>query len=355
MKSFPDTSCSAHDYQGRLCQAKGRGFPSDSLQSMANLTGFILLGFPNVAEKFDIPVSIALFLIYLASLFSNGTVIALIICNRKLYQPMYVVILNLAISDLLLDTVTLPKIIAKYWFDDESISFAGCIFQVFCAHFLGSFDSYILLLMAIDRYVAICKPLRYPSIITNRRAILLCCFFWFLTAVIALVIALLDSKIPFCGENRIRSCFCTNTGVLSLACKDVTVLKRIIFGIAMFVLLLPLAFILFSYGVIIKVVISQTQTDSRRKAFYTCATHLFVIGLYFVPRIFVYVANQFNLILNEDLNVLILCLYTFIPHVANPIIYCLRTKEIRRTLRNLIKRRILMKTQHMVVINAVAK
>lgn len=322
---------------------------------MANHTGFLLLGFPGIADKFYTPVSIALFLVYLISLFANGTVIVLITCNRRLYQPMYVLILNLAISDLLLDTVTLPKIVAKYWSDDASISFAGCIFQVFCAHFLGSSDSYILLLMAIDRYVAICKPLRYPSIITNKRTILLCCVFWLLSAVIGLVIALLDSSVPLCGQNTIRSCFCTNTGVLSLACQDVTVLKRLTFGIAMFVLLLPLAFILFSYGVVIKVIVSQSQGDSRRKAFYTCATHLCVIGLYFIPRIFVYVANQVNLILNEDINVLILCLYTFVPHMANPIIYCLRTKEIRRTLKNLIKRRILMKTRHITVINAIAK
>ncbi|KAM3936268.1 olfactory receptor 2AP1-like [Leptodactylus fuscus] len=321
---------------------------------MANSTGFILLGFPGIAARFNTPVSIALFLVYLISLFSNGTVIALIICNRRLHQPMYVVILNLAISDLLFDTVTLPKIITKYWFSDGWISFAGCIFQVFCAHFLGSFDSYILFLMAIDRYVAICKPLRYPSIITNRRTILLCCFFWLVTAAIALAIALLDSGVHFCGKNTIKSCFCTNTGVLSLACEDVTVLKRTIFGIAMFVLLLPLAFILFSYGVIIKVIISQTQGDSRRKAFYTCATHLFVIGLYFVPRLFVYVANQLRLILNDDINVLILCLYTFVPHMANPIIYCLKTKEIRRTFKDLIKKRILMTRRHITVINTIA-
>ncbi|KAG9470030.1 hypothetical protein GDO78_019082, partial [Eleutherodactylus coqui] len=313
---------------------------------MANHTGFILLGFPGIREKFYTPVSIALFMFYLISLFSNGAVIALILCNRRLYQPMYLVILNLAISDLLFDTITLPKIVARYWFNDGSISFAGCIFQVFSAHFLGAFDSYIFLLMAIDRYVAICKPLRYPSIVTNRRMILLCCCFWLFTAVIGLVIALLDSSIQFCDKNRIPSCYCTNTAVLSLACEDVTVLKRLIFGIAMFVLLLPFAFILFSYGVIIRVIISQTQTDSRRRAFYTCATHLCVIGLYFVPRIFVYVANQVNLFLNEDINVLILCFYTFVPHMANPIIYCLRTKEIRRTLKNLIERRILMRKQN---------
>ncbi|XP_069828015.1 olfactory receptor 52B2-like [Dendropsophus ebraccatus] len=321
---------------------------------MANHTGFILLGFPSLAERFDVPVSVALFLVYLISLFSNVTVIVLITCHRRLYQPMYLVILNLAISDLLFDTVTLPKIIAKYWFEDGYISFAGCIFQVFCAHTLGSLDSYILLLMAIDRYVAICKPLRYPSIVTNRRTGLLCCFFWVFTMLIGLVVAFLDADVPFC-QNTVRSCYCTNSGVLSLACGDVTVLKRLIFGIAMFVHLLPLAFILFSYGVIIKVVISQSQGDNRRKAFYTCATHLCVIGLYFVPRIFVYIANQVKLILNEDINVLILCIYTYVPHMANPIIYCLRTKEIRRTLKNLIKRRILMKTQHIPVINTIAR
>ncbi|XP_075053966.1 olfactory receptor 2AP1-like [Mixophyes fleayi] len=323
------------------------------MANQTDISEFILLGFPGIAEKFHTPVSIALFLVYIISLFSNGTVIALIICNRHLYQPMYVVILNLAISDLLFDTITLPKIIAKYWFDNGSISFAGCIFQLFCAHFLGAFDSYILLLMAIDRYVAICKPLRYPSIITNRRMIVLCCFFWFFTAIIALIIALLDSNVPLCGQNAIKSCFCTNSGVLSMACTDVTFLRRMIFGIAMFVLLLPLTFILFSYGVIIKVIITQTHSESRRRAFYTCTTHLCVIGLYFIPRIFVYVANQFKLILNDDLNVLILCFYTFVPHMANPVIYCLRTVEIRRTLKNLIKRRILMKTQHITSVNVI--
>ncbi|XP_068121871.1 olfactory receptor 56A4-like [Hyperolius riggenbachi] len=314
-----------------------------SMDNQSNTSEIILLGFPGIEDKFHTVVSVTLFLVYLVSFFSNGTVIALITCNRRLYQPMYVIILNLAISDLLFDTVTLPKIIAKYWFDDGSISFAGCIFQVFCVHFLGSFDSYILLMMAIDRYVAICMPLRYPSIINNRRIIISCCSFWVITAVIALGIALVDSGIELC-VNNIRSCFCTNSGVLSLACNDVSSQRRTIFGIAMFVLLLPLFFILFSYGIIIRVIIIQTQSESRKRAFYTCATQLGVICLYFIPRIFVYIANQVKLILNEDVNVLLLCLYNFVPHMANPIIYCLRTKEIRRTLKNLVKRWILMKS-----------
>ncbi|KAM5181115.1 olfactory receptor 51E2-like [Mantella aurantiaca] len=313
---------------------------------------FVLLGFPGIEEKYHTPVSIALFLVYLISLFANGVVIALIISYRHLHQPMYVIILNLAISDLLFDTITLPKILAKYWFNDGSISYAGCIFQVFSAHFLGSFDSYILLLMAIDRYVAICKPLRYPSIINNQRTIVICCFCWIFTSLIGLTIALLDSGAEMCGEN-IASCFCTNAAVLSLACDDVTSVRRTIFCIAMFILLLPLFFILLSYGVIMRVVITQTQSASRRRAYYTCATQLSVICLYFIPRIFVSVANQVKLILNEDVNVLILCLYTFVPHMANPIIYCLRTKEIRRTLKNIIKRWILMRNSRIPAVNVI--
>ncbi|KAM9319735.1 olfactory receptor 2AT4-like [Gastrophryne carolinensis] len=321
------------------------------MENKSNISGFFLRGFPGIDKSFFPPVSIALFLVYLTSLISNGTVIALITCNRRLYQPMYIVILNLAISDLLFDTITLPKIIAKYWFDDGWISFAGCIFQLYSSHFLGSFDSYILLLMAIDRYVAICKPLRYSSIINNRRTIILCCFFWFLTAMIALIVAVLDSRVDYCYM-EIRSCFCTNSGILSLACSDVKFLRSALFCLAMCVLLLPLLFILLSYGALIRVILKQTHQESRRKAYYTCATQLCVICLYFFPRIFVYVANQVKLILNEDFNVLLLCLYTFVPHMANPIIYCLRTKEIRRTLKNLIKRRILRKTLEIHTVSA---
>ncbi|XP_040195442.1 olfactory receptor 2AP1-like [Rana temporaria] len=322
------------------------------MDNRSAISELVLLGFPGIGEKFHAPVSIALFLVYLTSLFSNGVVIALITCNRHLYQPMYVVILNLAISDLLFDTITLPKIVAKYWFNDGSISYAGCLFQVFSAHFLGSFDSYILLLMAVDRYVAICKPLRYPSIINNRRTILVCCFFWLFTSIIGVTIAVLDSGERLCVQ-EVRSCYCTNSGVLSLACNDVTSLKRTIFIIAMLVLLLPLFIILFSYGVLIRVIITQSQSVNRRRAYYTCATQLSVICLYFIPRIFVYVANQLKLILNEDVNVLILCFYTFVPHMANPIIYCLRTKEIRRTFKSLIQRWILMKNPRIPAVNVI--
>ncbi|XP_002940791.2 olfactory receptor 1 [Xenopus tropicalis] len=304
-------------------------------QSMANRTRvseFILLGFPGLDESYDVPVSIGLFLAYIISLFANATVILLIAFSRHLHQPMYKIMVNLAVSDLLFDTITLPKIIAKYWFGAGSIPYCVCLLQLFCVHFLGSFDAYIIMLMALDRYIAICHPLRYACIMTNRTTAILCCFFWIFAGAISAVITILDSTVPICNKNKIKSCFCTNTGLTALSCADVTFVKRLAFGLAMFVLLLPFTFIIFSYIAIIKAICSRDHFENWRKTFYTCATHLLVIGLYFIPRIFVYISNQVQLILEEDLNVLLLCLYTFVPHMANPIIYCLRTKEIRKTI-----------------------
>ncbi|XP_018098210.2 olfactory receptor 688 [Xenopus laevis] len=298
------------------------------MSNQSAISEFIIIGFPGLQQKFHIPVSITMFLVYCVSLLANSSVIILILQKDQLHQAMYIIIRNLALSDLLFDTITLPKIIAKYWFGAGSISFYGCIFQLFCVHSLGSLDSFIIMLMAIDRYVAICKPLRYHSIISNKLVTLLCYFFWVLAALIGSIVAVIAGQLPYCGPNRVRNCFCVNSAVTVLACVDVTLARRTVFTLAMCVLLLPLAFIILSYILIIRVIHSSTNNENSWKAFYTCTTHLMVIGLYYIPRVFVYSTSQIPLILDVDINVLLLCLYTFVPHLANPIIYCLRTKEI---------------------------
>ncbi|XP_041437279.1 olfactory receptor 1-like [Xenopus laevis] len=299
------------------------------MSNQSAISEFILIGFPGLQQKFHILVSITMFLVYCVSLLANSSVIILIFQKEQLHQPMYIIIRNLALSDLLFDTITLPKIIGKYWFGAGSISFYGCIFQLFCIHSLGSLDSFIIMLMAIDRYVAICKPLRYHSIISNRLVTLLCYFLWFLAALVGLISATIAGQLPYCGPNRVRNCFCVNSAVTVLACVDVTLARRTAFIIVMCVLLLPLAFIILSYIHIIRVIHLPTINKNSWKAFYTCTTHLMVIGLYYIPRVFVYSTSQIPLILDADINVLLLCLYTFVPHLANPIIYCLRTKDIR--------------------------
>ncbi|XP_053313870.1 olfactory receptor 6B1-like [Spea bombifrons] len=308
------------------------------MANRSDVTEFVFVGFPGLPQKLYHLVSVTIFLVYNMALFANGIVIVLIILKEHLHQPMYVIIGNLALSDLLLDTMTLPKVVAKYWFGDDSIPFSVCFFQMFFVHSLGSLDSFIIMLMAIDRYVAICKPLRYFSIISNPLTVNICCVFWFLASVIGLAIAILGAQLPYCGPNRIKSYFCSLTPVTLLSCANSASTRRITFIIAMFVHLVPLSFIIFSYVMIIKTIRSSAHAGNWQKAFSTCTTHSFVIGMYYVPRLLVYTYNQIQVIPNADLNVLLICLYTFVPHVASPIVYCLRTEEIKTTLANAFKK-----------------
>ncbi|KAG8541261.1 hypothetical protein GDO81_004104 [Engystomops pustulosus] len=298
-----------------------------------------LVGFPSLPLRFHIPVSVVMFLVYIMSLFANGTVIGLIILKESLHKPMYIAIANLAASDLLFDTITLPKIIARYWFNDGTMLFVACLFQVFWVHNLGTLDAFLLMVMAMDRYLAISRPLHYSSMISNKHMAVACILCVFVSSIAGSIVISLNVTLVFtCGRTRINSCFCTSSNVHSLGCGDVTFSRLVVFSTAMIVLLLPLTFIIFSYISIIRLMYSSTKLVKGQKALYTCTTHLLVVSLYYIPRLFIYITNQTQLILDADVNVLLLCLYTFLPHMANPIIYCLRTKEIKQLFKNILKR-----------------
>ncbi|XP_040195203.1 olfactory receptor 24-like [Rana temporaria] len=309
---------------------------------MSNQTAvseIILVGFPGLPDAFHGLVSTILFFTYMISLTANGTVIGLVIFNEHLHQPMYLIIANLAATDLLFDAVTLPKSIAGYWFGASTIPVKMCLFQMFLVHYFGSLDSYLLMLMAADRYVAIYYPLRYPSIITNQVATISCGFCWVIFATSTnTAVAVLASQIPLCGADELNSLFCGYTAYSLLACSDVSSSKRAVFVCALVVLLMPLGLILLSYVKII-VTISLARSESLQKAFYTCVTHWLVIALYYAPRLFVYIVNNIpSVAIKSDMSALLLFLYLFVPHMANPIIYFLRNKEITQTLRRIMNR-----------------
>ncbi|KAM4045556.1 olfactory receptor 1E16-like [Anomaloglossus baeobatrachus] len=301
----------------------------------------ILVGFPGIPEDIHNLVSTALFLVYMISLTANGTVICLVTFNAYLHQPMYLVIANLAASDLLFDTVTLPKLIARYWFGSSSIHFKACVFQMFFVHYLGSLDSFLLMLMAVDRYVAISQPLRYTLIITNKKIVIICAILWIFVATSTNATSAVQvSEIVLCRpSSKINTLFCTVSAVSALSCTDTTFLRRVAFVFAMVVLLVPLGLILISYILIMVEIFTSSRSENWRKAFYTCTTHLLVVALYYVPRSFVYIVSNIALItLKSDINALLLFLYSVVPHMANPVIYFLRTKEIRKTLEKFIQK-----------------
>ncbi|XP_053312087.1 olfactory receptor 2AT4-like [Spea bombifrons] len=312
---------------------------------MANQTEvyeITLVGFPGLPEKYNIPISILMLLVYMASVSANGIVITMVMLKEQLHKPMYLIIANLATADLLFDTITLPKMIGKYWFG-VTTTFPECLLQMFLVHYLNTTDSYIFMLMAIDRYVAICKPLRYPSIISRRAVGIGCCVCWVVASFTALTALVMNAHAPPCGSNKINTVMCTNIAVTALACQDTSLIKKTTYVFAMVILFLPLSFILPSYIIIIHIIRSSPGTESWRKAFYTCTTHLCAIAVHYVPRVFVYTAHEVNLNFNADINVLLLCLYSYVPHVCNPIIYCLRNKDIKGSVAKLLPRRILFK------------
>ncbi|XP_053312082.1 olfactory receptor 1500-like [Spea bombifrons] len=301
---------------------------------------FELIGFPGLPPSYHILVSIVMFFVYMMALSVNCAVMALVIWKKTLHQPMYILIGNLALSDILFDTITLPKVIAMYWFGDSSITLVGCMFQLFFVHYLGSVDSFIIMLMALDRYVAICRPLRYPSIITNRFTAGICSFSWVFASIYAFVNAIWHAQAPYCGSRKINNCFCVNMAVSALACGDIILLKKTSFSVAMVILLLPFSFILFSYFVIILTICLSVRHENLQKTFYTCTTHLFIIAMYYGPRVFVYISFLFNVSFSVETSVLLLTLYTYLPHMANPLIYCLRTKEIKQIVGKLLRTRL---------------
>uniref|UniRef100_A0A671S6H0 Olfactory receptor n=1 Tax=Sinocyclocheilus anshuiensis TaxID=1608454 RepID=A0A671S6H0_9TELE len=281
------------------------------------VTEFFIVGFPGLQPKYYSLMAAFLLCIYIAVITGNSLIVVLF---RSLQKPMYIIMLSLSLSDIGFCTVALPKVISRYWFNDGYIGFYVCLFQRQLIHYFGTLNSLIMMIMALDRYLAICYPLRYPVLMTNRTMRLLIGFSW-VTAMIAPTISLMQTmKLPFCGPNTIIHCFCDSLSMNQLACADATLTNLISYAVAMFVLLVPLSFIIFSYLSILVSVLRIANTQGRMKAFSTCATQLTIIAIYYVPRF----------VMNSSQKIALVMFYSLLPPVVNPFIYCIRIKEIRQ-------------------------
>lgn len=267
---------------------------------------------------------------------TNGAVFIVILLKEKLHKPMYLLIANLAFSAFLFDAATLPKMIGKYWLDGGKISSLACFVQMHLVHWLAIMDSLILTLMAFDRYIAICNPLRYSSTITYKLTMYACSSIWFCSDII-LIDTIIIAKYPFCGSNKVVSFYCSSSNILRLACANVTSTREVLSTVGLVVLFGTLALIVLSYVAILLSVLSLKHWRGWRKAFHTCVTHLFVNALFYVPRVFVYQASYLKLVLSPDLAVFLVVLQSYLPHLANPFIYCLRTEEIKNIISSTLK------------------
>ena len=171
--------------------------------NVTRMKSFFILGFPGLSQQYYGPVSALFFFVYLAIAIGNIFILAFVMCEKPLQKPTYLVFCHLALNDLTFGTVTLPKIISKYWFGESLISFHGCFTQMFFVHYLGAVHSFILLVMALDRFIAICIPLRYPVLITNNIISVLCGFAWFIHFPLMIAVVLHVLTLHFCKDNVI--------------------------------------------------------------------------------------------------------------------------------------------------------
>ncbi|XP_032991797.1 olfactory receptor 6N2-like [Lacerta agilis] len=303
--------------------------------NQTEVTEFIMVGFPNL-QPFHKPLFLLLLLVYLFTIFGNLLIFTIIRTDPKLHTPMYFFISTLSFLEIWYTATTIPKMLSNLLRERKSISFAGCLLQTYFFHSLGATECYLLTTMAYDRYIAICNPLRYPSIMTTKLCAQMAAGCWICGFMCPVTEVILVSKLPFCGPNKIEHIFCDFPPLLSLACTDTSISVLVDFAVNSFIILVTFLLIMVSYVKIIQSVLKIQAAESREKAFSTCASHLTVVLLFFGSIIFMYVRLKKSYSLEYDRAFAVI--YAVLTPLVNPIIYSLRNQEILRA----IKRRIRM-------------
>uniref|UniRef100_A0A670JKT8 Olfactory receptor n=1 Tax=Podarcis muralis TaxID=64176 RepID=A0A670JKT8_PODMU len=315
------------------------------MKNQTEVSQFILLGLTDLQGLQ--PFLFLLFLmLYLISLLGNSIILFAVLTEAHLHTPMYFFLSNLSCLDICYATVTVPKMLAGFISGPQYISFSGCLTQLHFFHFTGSSEGVLLAVMAYDRYVAICNPLRYIVIMNKCTCLLLAAASWGTGFCHALMHTVMTSRLHFCGPNLVEHFFCDIKPLLKLACSSIhsTALNMTLLNVVTSCIALGSFFLtLLSYLYIISFLFFKVQSwQSRWKAFSTCASHLTVVALLYVPVIFNYMLASTGESSEREMSITLL--YSVVTPVLNPLIYTLRNQEVKSALRKILCRKIIFQT-----------
>uniref|UniRef100_G3TSX7 Olfactory receptor n=1 Tax=Loxodonta africana TaxID=9785 RepID=G3TSX7_LOXAF len=304
--------------------------------NQTTISEFILLGLSKYAEQQK--VLFVLFLgMYLITMVGNGLIILAISLDSYLHTPMYLFLANLSIADIASISTSVPKMLMNIHTKSQSISYESCITQMYFFIVFVVIDNFLLGVMAYDRFLAICRPLNYTTIMQPKICALLTVIPWVLSNIVALTHTLLLIQLIFCDSNILPHFLCDLAPLLKLSCSDTMVNELVLFVIGLSVITFPFALILFSYIHIIRAVLRISSTEGKWKAFSTCGSHLTLVSLFYGSLIGVYFFPSSTH--PDDTDKIGAVLFTVVTPMMNPFIYSLRNKDMKGALRKLINRK----------------
>ncbi|KAM9173777.1 olfactory receptor 52R1-like [Pangshura tecta] len=288
---------------------------------------FILLGIPGL-EAAHVWISIPFCTMYAIATLGNFTILFIVKMELSLHVPMYYFLCMLAVTDLVLSTSIVPKMLAIFWFSSREIDFSACLTQLYVFHSFSLIESGIFMAMAFDHYVAICDPLRHATTLTNPVVAKISLAVVLHGTVLVLPYPLLLRQWPYCRNNIISQPYCAHMAVVKLACADISVSSYYSLFVLFCVMGLDVIFIILSYIQILRAIFSLPTKYARLKTFGTCISHLCSILVFYIPGLFFSLSYRFHQNVPLHFHVLIANVYYLMPPMLNPIIYGVRTKQI---------------------------
>ncbi|XP_062938529.1 olfactory receptor 1L6-like [Cynocephalus volans] len=304
-------------------------------ENQSHITEFLLLGL-TTDPKQQVWLFASFLAMYLVNVAGNSVIIAAIRGDAHLHTPMYFFLSNLSFVDICFTNVIVPQMLANMLSKSKKVAFAQCLTQMYFFVACAITDSFLLAAMAIDRYMAICNPLRYNTAMSPRRCLLLVMASWAVSHLHSLTHTILMARLSFCGPNVIHHFFCDVQPLLTLSCSDTSVNELLAFTEGSFVIMSPFIFIIVSYVHITRAVLRVPSGGGRYKVFSTCGSHLTVVALYYGTAISVYIRPSSTYSVTKDRVVTVI--YTVVIPMLNPFIYSLRNKDMKQALRKLTGR-----------------